>query len=207
MSFTDRIKPTDKGITTYLDELKNDDYQIPTFQRNVVWEQENVKKLWDSIYKFYPLGSILVWKTDTKLHNHRKIGGHKISDDNSSKSNFQYLLDGQQRTTSLLTSLYGGKIEGRYDFDPTLYIDLTVKSDSDTDDEIYKKRFLYWSEIDDKKGTYNVNANKTKRFDEGLIVKLLDIKEDFESIQKNVVNHPTVSQQYDHPYWVELRKV
>ena len=43
MSFTDRIKPTDKGITTYLDDLKNDKYQIPTFQRNVVWEKENVK--------------------------------------------------------------------------------------------------------------------------------------------------------------------
>ena len=49
MNFTDRIRPTDKGITTYLDELKNLDYQIPTFQRNVVWEKENVKKLWDRV--------------------------------------------------------------------------------------------------------------------------------------------------------------
>jgi len=73
MNFTDRIRPTDKGITTYLDELENLDYQIPAFQRDVVWEKENVKKLWDSIYKFYPLGSILVWKKDIKLQNHRKI--------------------------------------------------------------------------------------------------------------------------------------
>ncbi len=29
MNFTDRIKPTDKGITTYLDELKGLAYQIP----------------------------------------------------------------------------------------------------------------------------------------------------------------------------------
>ena len=41
MNFTDRIKPTDKGITTYLDELKNHNYQIPTFHRDVVWEKEN----------------------------------------------------------------------------------------------------------------------------------------------------------------------
>ena len=80
MNFTDRIRPTDKAITTYLDELKNRDFQIPTFQRKVVWEKENVKKLWDSIYKFYPLGSMLVWKTDIKLQNHRKIGGHVITD-------------------------------------------------------------------------------------------------------------------------------
>lgn len=142
MNFTDRIKPTDKGITTYLDELKNQDYQIPTFQRDVVWEKENVKKLWDSIYKFYPLGSILVWKTDLKLQNHREIGGHKIVNDNFNRTEYQYLLDGQQRTTSLLTSLYGGKIEGREDLDPALFVDITVESSDDTDDESYKNDFF-----------------------------------------------------------------
>ena len=80
MDFTDRIRPTDKGITTYLDELKNQDYQIPTFQRDVVWEEENVKKLWDSIYKFYPLGSLLIWKTNIKLQNHLKSSLIKIGD-------------------------------------------------------------------------------------------------------------------------------
>ncbi len=135
MNFTDRIRPTDKGITTYLDELENLDYQIPTFQRDVVWEKENVKKLWDSIYKFYPLGSILVWKTDIKLQNHRKIGGHKISEGTFSRSEYQYILDGQQRTTSLLTSLYGGSIEGQDGFDPSLYIDLTIEDETDTDDD------------------------------------------------------------------------
>lgn len=115
MNFTDRIRPTDKGITTYLDELENLDYQIPTFQRDVVWEKENVKKLWDSIYKFYPLGSILVWKTDIKLQNHRKIGGHIISEGTFNRSEYQYILDGQQRTTSLLTSLYGGQLKEKMD--------------------------------------------------------------------------------------------
>ena len=92
MNFTDRIRPTDKGITTYLDELKNLDFQIPTFQREVVWDKENVKKLWDSIYKFYPLGSILVWKTKIRLQNHRKIGGHKISDGEFNRTEYQYIL-------------------------------------------------------------------------------------------------------------------
>ena len=137
MNFTDRIRPTDKGITTYLDELENLDFQIPTFQRDVVWEKENVKKLWDSIYKFYPLGSILVWKTDIKLQNHRKIGGHKISDGTFTRSEYQYILDGQQRTTSLMTSLYGGSIEGKDNFDPTVYIDITVEDETETDDDSY----------------------------------------------------------------------
>ena len=207
MNFTDRIKPTDKGITTYLDELKSLTYQIPTFQRDVVWEKENVKKLWDSIYKFYPLGSILVWKTEIKLQNHRNIGGHQIADNHSYSSEFQYLLDGQQRTTSLLTSLYGGSIQGKEDFDPALYIDLTAESEDETDDETYKKRFLYWDEIDDKNGTFKRNIGRKKKFDSGLIVKLVDIKEQFETVQEKIVNHPEVNQQYNHLYWVELRRV
>lgn len=207
MNFTDRIKPTDKGITTYLDELKNRNYQVPTFQREVVWDKENVKRLWDSIYKFYPLGSILVWKTDLKLQNHRQIGGHKISDDNFSRAEYQYILDGQQRTTSLLTSLYGGNIEGKKNFDPSLYIDLTIENEDDTDDESYKKRFLYWDEIDDRDGTFKRNISKKKKFDEGLIVKLLDVKQNFETVQQEIVNHTDVAQEYNHPYWLELRKV
>src|SRR3990172_9248775 len=100
MNYTDRIFPTNKGLTTYLDELLSKNYQIPTFQREIVWEKENVKKLWDSIYKFYPLGSILIWKTDIRLHNHREVGGHVIPPEDT-RSQFQYILDGQQRTTSL----------------------------------------------------------------------------------------------------------
>lgn len=207
MNFTDRIKPTDKGITTYLDELKNRNYQIPTFQRDVVWDKENVKKLWDSIYKFYPLGSILVWKTDLKLHNHRSIGGHEIDDPNFERTEYQYLLDGQQRTTSLLTSLFGGKIESQPGFDPTLYIDLTIESNGETDDNSYKQRFLYWDEIDARGGTLNRNLGRNKRYKEGLIIKLQDIKQDFNGVQGKIVMHPDVQQQYDHPYWEELRRV
>ena len=207
MSFTDRIKPTDKGITTYLDELRNRNYQIPTFQRDVVWEKENVKKLWDSIYKFYPLGSILVWKTDLKLHNHRSIGGHEIDDPDFERAEYQYLLDGQQRTTSLLTSLYGGKIDGKEGFDPSLYIDLTIQNTDETDDENYKHRFLYWDEIDDNNGANRRNAGRNARYKDGLIVKLKDIKHNFNDIQSNLHQHPDINGDFNHIFWQELRRI
>lgn len=207
MNFTDRIKPTDKGITTYLDELKNQDYQIPTFQRDVVWEKENVKKLWDSIYKFYPLGSILVWKTKVKLQNHREIGGHKLTNELNNKSEYLYLLDGQQRTTSLLTSLYGGKIEGKDGFDPSVYVDITIENTGDTDDESYKRRFLYWDEIDDKDGALRRNSGRKKKFDEGLILKLIDIKENYNDIQRKVIQHPEINLNFDHKYISELGRM
>lgn len=207
MNYTDRIFPTNKGLTTYLDELIAKNYQIPTFQRDVVWEQENVKKLWDSIYKFYPLGSILIWKTDLKLQNHRQIGGHQITDTNFHRTEYQYILDGQQRTTSLLTSLYGGSIEGRSGFDPLLYVDLTIPNDSDTDDESYRNRFLFWREIDDRNGEIKSNIGKKKRFDEGLIVKLIEIKNNFVNIQASVFNSQTVNKDFTHQILTELSKI
>lgn len=207
MNYTDRIRPTDKGITTYLDELRGKNYQIPTFQREIAWERENVKKLWDSIYKFYPLGSILIWKTDIKLQNHREIGGHLITDD-TVRPEYQYILDGQQRTTFLLTSLYGGEIKGYADFPPTLFIDLTIPDQDETDDESYKKRFLFWNEIDDRNGELKANRGKRRRFDDGLIVKLIDIQKDFGTVERHLVeNRNGEYQDYDHPYRIQLRRV
>jgi hypothetical protein len=208
MNYTDRIFPTNKGLTTYLDELLSKNYQIPTFQREVVWEKENVKRLWDSIYKFYPLGSILIWKTDIKLQNHRQVGGHQITDPNFNRTEYQYILDGQQRTTSLLTSLHGGSIENKPGFDPTIYVDLTIQNDSEIDDESYKNRFLFWDEIDDRNGEIRQNIGKKKRYDERLIVKLIDIKNNFGAVERQLVDNPNNNfKDYDNTVRKELRRL
>ncbi|SYZ73774.1 conserved hypothetical protein [Candidatus Zixiibacteriota bacterium] len=208
MSYIDRIYPTNKGLTTYLDELLNKNYQIPTFQREVVWEKGNVKKLWDSIYKFYPLGSILIWKTDLKLQNHRYIGGHQITDPEFARTEYQYILDGQQRTTSLLTSLHGGRIENKPGFDPTIYVDSEIQTDNEIDDESYKNRFIFWDEIDDRNGEIRQNIPKRKKFDEGLIIKLIDIKNNCGAVERRLVENPTGDfRDYDTPVRKELRRL
>jgi len=180
---TERIKPDAQSIPLYLENLLSHKYQIPTFQRDVVWEKENVKKLWDSIYKFYPLGSILIWKTNTKLESHREIGGIKFAD-NFYSNEYQYILDGQQRTTSLLASIHGGKIANNENFNPTLYIDLTIELTDATDDTSYPKRFLFWDEIDDREGQIKANTGRKKRYEDKLIVSLLDIIKKYGEIEK-----------------------
>ncbi|MEH2273621.1 MAG: DUF262 domain-containing protein [Nostoc sp.] len=202
-TYTDRIQPTNSAIATYLDNLLARKYQIPTFQRDIVWEKENVKKLWDSIYKFYPLGSILIWKTSTKLESHREIGGIELAD-NFSSNEYQYILDGQQRTTALLTSIYGDKIACKNKFNPTLYVDLTIEFTDATDDTSYIKRFLFWDEIDDNKGRNKGNKSKTERYEEKLIVKLEDIKNDYGNVEKNL--HKGGYGDFDHPYRQQLAK-
>ncbi len=203
MSTADRIKPTDAAVATFLDNLRGKRYQIPTFQREVVWEKDNVKKLWDSIYRFYPIGSILVWKTPVRLHRHRTIGGHVISNDEV-QDEYQYILDGQQRTTSLLTSLFGGRIEGREDFDPTVYLDLTIPRSEEPEDETYSDRFLFWSEIDDRGRVPHQNNERKRKFDEGYVVRLRDIAFAFGKVEKGLVeDHP----DYDDPVRIRLREM
>lgn len=208
MNYSDRIKPDSKSISTYLEELLSRKYQIPTFQREIVWDKNNIKKLWDSIFRFYPLGSFLIWKTSVKLHNHRDIGGFVIHDENEHLNEYQYILDGQQRTTSLLTSLYGRKIIGKEDFNPTLFIDLTIGEQTDTEEENYKKMFLFWDEIDDRNGQIKPNTQKKIRFDEGLIVKLNDIRQNYENVEERIVEHSSGKyKEFQHPVRKFLRKI
>jgi len=82
-------------------------YRIPQFQREYVWEKSKVISLFDSIYKEYPIGSFFLWRASRK---HNDLFRHSIDlgiapihqDDNVT-----FILDGQQRITSLYVALQG----------------------------------------------------------------------------------------------------
>jgi len=125
---SNKIITNNKNILEFIRQLSGGEYLIPTFQRLFVWSPENINELWDSIYQGYPIGSILCWKTKTLLHVHRKLGGFYFSESGRQDGRVKtYLLDGQQRATSLLISFYGGKgkVKEYISFDFTLYFDLT----------------------------------------------------------------------------------
>ena len=87
-------------------------------------------------------------------------------------------------------------------------MDLTVISNNDTDDESYRSRFLFWDEIDDRNGEIQQNVPKRKRYDVGLIVKLIDIKNGFGAVERNLVESPGGDyEDYDHPTRQELRRL
>lgn len=131
MSNLDRdISAEDVKIQKLVDNLSKDKFLIPTFQREFVWEPSNIIKLWDSMFRFYPIGSILYWETDSYLHTHRQLGGFEFPHDEDTVRKFKdwkYILDGQQRATSLLVSMRGGtgRVESDEQFDYSLYFDAT----------------------------------------------------------------------------------
>ena len=122
------IATTEKGIVELIRMLAEKKLLIPPFQREFVWEPEDVLKLWDSLYRFFPIGSLLSWESPVYLRTHRRVGGRILpgaeGGGNKSKK-WLYLLDGQQRATAVLISILGekAKVKQHYDFDYTLYFD------------------------------------------------------------------------------------
>jgi uncharacterized protein with ParB-like and HNH nuclease domain len=130
----DRVIQTEEiPLGNFVHRLMNGEFLIPSFQREFIWHPEDIIKLWDSIYRFYPIGSILYWTTHIRLHIHRKLGGVILfhnDQDMQTRKEWVYILDGQQRATSLLVSLFGAKtkVTTGNSFDYSIYFDATTSS-------------------------------------------------------------------------------
>lgn len=90
------------GITIRetIDQVHRGQIRIPAFQRGFVWEPDRVAYLMDSIYKGYPFGSLLFWRTRQRLLVERDLGPFKLPDPQADYP-VDYVLDGQQRVTSI----------------------------------------------------------------------------------------------------------
>jgi predicted nucleic acid-binding protein len=76
----------------------NKEIDVPEFQRDFVWDPEQVKLLAESLYREYPVGSFLLW--DSSAYREAKIA--------EGAKNSSWIVDGQQRTTALCI-LFGEK--------------------------------------------------------------------------------------------------
>ncbi len=73
----------------------NKKVDIPEFQREFVWDPQQVKLLAESLCRNYPIGSFLLWDA-TDYHEAKVAQGAEPS---------LWIVDGQQRTTALCLML------------------------------------------------------------------------------------------------------
>lgn len=73
---------------------------LPEFQRGYVWNRDQVRSLMHSLYRRYPVGSLLVWVTRAESEQSRGDGP-------LSTGAVRLLLDGQQRVTTLYGIIRG----------------------------------------------------------------------------------------------------
>lgn len=90
----------DLTIREILDLVPRGQIRVPAFQRGFVWDSDQVAFLMDSLYKQYPFGSLLLWRTREQLRHERSLGPFRLPDRNPDYP-IDYVLDGQQRLTSI----------------------------------------------------------------------------------------------------------
>jgi hypothetical protein len=86
--------------------------RIPHFQRPLRWQRDDVIKLFDSIVRGYPVGSLLLWRRPA-LAETVQLGALRIEAPRLSDA--LWVVDGQQRITGLANALHpDGQSDDRF---------------------------------------------------------------------------------------------
>lgn len=104
-------------IRKFVNYINNPDYLggfwLPNIQRPFVWSEEQIEKLYDSILREYPIGTLLIWKNKSDIKHRKFIDNWKstlnLLDFNVpvNENTKMLVLDGQQRMQSLYIGLKG----------------------------------------------------------------------------------------------------
>ncbi len=95
-----------------LAKAKDKSLTIPQFQRQFIWRESQVKLLIDSISRAYPIGSLLLLdkkpdlplasrSIEAEIRNEHPQDDSTLVDSTPTTETESYILDGQQRTTSI----------------------------------------------------------------------------------------------------------
>ena len=103
-------RDTGYSLTHLIEEIKHGKIALPDIQRPFVWSSAQVRDLFDSLYRGYPVGTLMFWETGVDA-GVRQVGGGE----NDGVARL-LIVDGQQRLTSLFAVLTGRSVlTSRYD--------------------------------------------------------------------------------------------
>lgn len=87
--------------------------RIPRFQRPFRWEKDDVLQLFDSVFRGYPVGNLLMWRRPATAAS-LEIGPLVL--DVAETPDALWVVDGQQRVTSLVGALAapGGTVDPKF---------------------------------------------------------------------------------------------
>lgn len=105
--------PTDLTVSDLARGVVRGTYVLPDFQRSFVWKPDDVRDLLISVLGDYHIGSMLFMDTitaDSPFAIRLVEGVEKIDAKAKPQNLIRIILDGQQRTSSLVYALYGPAI-------------------------------------------------------------------------------------------------
>ncbi|MBE8469527.1 GmrSD restriction endonuclease domain-containing protein [Streptomyces justiciae] len=96
------VERTNRDVRTLITQIAAGEIMLPEIQRGYVWKASQVARLIESLYRGYPAGSLLFWKTGQPTETRGAAIGARQALPSVMPL---YLLDGQQRLTSLFRVL------------------------------------------------------------------------------------------------------
>ncbi|NYI42417.1 GmrSD restriction endonuclease domain-containing protein [Demequina lutea] len=92
-------------VSRLVDGLDTGSIRLPDIQRPFVWRNAKVRDLIDSMFRGYPVGELMFWRS-AESGNTRVFG---VDDDKQENVSYQ-VVDGQQRLTSLYAVMMGVEV-------------------------------------------------------------------------------------------------
>ena len=109
MTFATSIfETTEPSLGDYLREIESGDIQLPDFQRDWVWDDEDIRSLIASVTLAYPIGAVMVLETGGEGGNFLPRLFEGVQNDSPAVPE-KLVLDGQQRLTSLFLALMSSR--------------------------------------------------------------------------------------------------
>jgi hypothetical protein len=137
-------------LRTLMQMIDDRELVLPAMQRPFVWQEERMLRLLDSLMRLFPLGSLLVWDTED-AQRYRPFERNHFTGDKvvlnfptaEGDRRLKYVLDGQQRLTSLYVAMRGSLDHKR------VYLDVLsgTPDQRDPGDMYYDFRFLSGGEV------------------------------------------------------------
>ena len=139
-------RPEVLHLPTLMRRVESGEIRVPDFQRKFVWKEKQIIELLESVYKGYPIGSLLFWRAESSQLRYDAKRSYPLPTVDKARDPVSFLLDGQQR----LTSLYG-----------CLYLSETKRKSADVFNVVFDlrdKTFLHWVEELEESGKIRLSA-------------------------------------------------
>jgi hypothetical protein len=93
-----KFSTTTRTLRDLLREFHSGAILLPQFQRDYVWKPAKIRNLLDSLLKGYPIGGFFLWRPSSGVFDPKQKA---FSNKRIDPEFVGYLIDGQQRLTSL----------------------------------------------------------------------------------------------------------
>lgn len=170
-----------EGVLSYtirqlIEQIHRGQVRIPAFQRGFVWDPDHVAYLMDSVYKGFPFGSLLFWRTREQLKADRKLGPFQLPPPQADYP-IDYVLDGQQRVTSLFGTFQTDLVPEDWDGWRQVYFDFEANpspqepqfqalSDADADPARYFALRVLFDTVEFRRATEGMPAERIRVVDD-----------------------------------------